>query len=161
MIHHYRIIGSGKSAHCMSHIRIHRSHLQNDKAVIRLSTGWGFIEKRKRGGAENSPWDSINVLFLPLSDPLLFFPVIVLRFFRWRDTSQSRNPKLLNYFPIVVATDHVYSSSGNIRLLARNLCSRHCVFFFGIFSNRARGFSLLSLTHLWMKYYDKTFIPCR
>lgn len=60
-----------------------------------------------------APWDyqsspspfSLSRCSLPSSSRLV-------RFFRRRDRSRSRNPKLLNYFPIVVATDHVCSPGG-------------------------------------------------
>lgn len=102
--------------------------MQNDKAVIRLSTGAPLSRRdliaESRGAAEEgkergksrvptAPRDSIG------SSPL--FPLFLSHHFASflstvrRDMSQSRNPKLLNYFPIVVAMDHVCSSPESIR----------------------------------------------
>lgn len=66
-----------------------------------------------------APWDSIGVSsFSSLSS------VRFISFDCRRDMSQSRNPKLLNYFPIVVAVDHVCSNSESIRI-SFQVYSRH------------------------------------
>lgn len=134
----HRVIGSNKSAHRLSRderAAEHPSHLQNDKAVIRLSTEHQHrvetsLRAERRGQAKGlhgamglyqsflplfprSLSLSLSCLFLSFSLSLIIAPHF---FRRRRDTSQSRNPKLLNYFPIVVATDHVCSGPGSIRI---------------------------------------------
>lgn len=112
------VIGSGKSAHrsisrWTTRAVAHRSHLQNDKACNQIVDGTS-----RRIGAEEGEtkgphgamglYQGSTVGLLPFLRPLPL--VIAPHFFGGRqNTSQSRNPKLLNYFQIVVATDHVCS----------------------------------------------------
>lgn len=81
------------------------------KLVIRLSTGHRVeASSRSRVGKGGSPWRHGTLSgSSPFAHPLPL--VIAPHFFRaQQNTSQSRNSKLLNYFPIAVATDHVCSS---------------------------------------------------
>lgn len=103
-IRQFRVIGSSKSAHWLSRDERaveHPSHLRNDKAVIRLSTGHHHIaalrlqESRKKGkdkGLSMALWDYIKVSSLLScsfsSSPLSFSLIIAPYFFRRRrDTS--------------------------------------------------------------------------
>lgn len=75
-----RVIGSSKSAHRLprdERTAEHPSHLQNDKAVIRLSTGYHHrvetlsrAERRRRLRVPMAPWDSIRASSLPAFFPL-------------------------------------------------------------------------------------------
>lgn len=98
--------------------------------------------EQKEGGKAKGPHGAMglyqgflspfSLLLSPRSFSLSLSLIIALHFFRRRDTSQSRNSKLLNYFPIVVATDHVCNGvcPGSIRIES-TLPS-------GVFTNQAR-----------------------